>query len=125
MRIPGLFAVEEVYTAKDVRKIFPNKVNTALKNTVAWFEGLVKIADDDWQRYHQHKMITDVQREACRYLGLDREWNFSAFDVVSNVCPACFTQVNPKAIVCSSCKCIIKPELFQSSFVIMAGGYQC
>lgn len=114
MRVPGLFAVEEAYDVTSVRKHFPDKINTALRNTVAWFEGLIKIADDDWQRYHQHKMITDIQREACKYIGADREWNFSAFDIVSNLCPACQTAVNPKAIVCATCQCIIKPELYKS-----------
>jgi len=57
-------------------------------------------------------MITDLQRIACKYLRLTREWNFDVFEALGNLCWACKTALNPTAIICQNCKAIINKTEF-------------
>lgn len=109
---PGMFWVEGVRIPAEVEQKFPEKVKKAKNNTIAWFMNLVTIADDDWKRLHQHKAISDLQRKACSYLGLEREWNFDIFQQNDNLCPACMTVLNPKALVCNVCKVVVNQVEF-------------
>lgn len=111
--IPGIFFVEGVFSKDVIKAIHRDKLRIALGNTAAWFERLVKLADDDWARYHQHKTISDVQRDACNYLGIRREWNFEVQDVLNNLCPACKSSIHPEAIICAVCKTVLNVEEFK------------
>jgi hypothetical protein len=110
--IPGLFWVEGVYEdhksqerdaqlKQKLKLENAERIHQALQNTTAWFERLIKVADDDWAKYHQYRFITDSQRAACGWLGLQREWNFSVFEANNSLCWACKKVVNPTAIICS------------------------
>lgn len=112
IRKPGLFWIGGVLYEKEIKKDFNHKIIEATRCTEAWFKSLVKIADDDWQKFRQHKMITEWQRTACKWLGINREWNFDAI-TASSTCPACMQVVSPMAIVCNHCKCILKPEEYK------------
>lgn len=110
---PGMFWIEGEVDKGWVRKNFSKQLGIAFRETAAWFERLVKLADDDWSRYHQHGMITDLQRKACNYLQLkNREWNFEVMEILKNLCWACKVSVHPDALICSNCKCVLKPEEF-------------
>lgn len=114
--IPGLFFLEGSLHPLSISKEHKHRVDQARMNTMAWFQRLVKIADDDWARNHQHKMITDLQRSAATFLGLkDREWNFDVFSSENALCWACKSTVNPLAMICSSCKAILKPEEYEKN----------
>ena len=117
-RIPGLFWVNGVLSGKEVYEKYFNEVRDARLNTSAWFEGLVKLADDDWQKNHQHKMITDLQRNACSYLGFkDRDWNVNVIEQIMQaaICPSCRTNVVKGAFVCFNCKYILDVEGYQKN----------
>ena len=74
----------------------------------AWNMELVKLADDDWQRYHKHTVISDIQRIAARQLGYaDRDWLIVEEQLKSSNCPGCGTPVVPTIVVCPSCRCIL------------------
>jgi len=80
----------------------------------AWYLELVKMADDDWQRYRKHVVISDLQRLAARDLGYtDREWTIDPEKLASFSCPACGTSVIPGVAVCPSCRCIIDQEKYK------------
>lgn len=120
--VPGLFWVEGTYVDEDDKKNdelkrtlkfkYQKEINQAILNTTAWFERLIKIADDDWAKYRQYRFITDYQREACNWLGLQREWNFSVFEANNSLCWACKKVVNPTALICS-CGAILNPEEYE------------
>lgn len=119
--VPGIFYVDGAMTPKFVKDNHKAKVDQAQKNTAAWFLRLVKLADDDWQRYHQHKGITDLQRSACKYLGIPREWNIDIFELKSSLCWSCKTSVNPEAIICS-CNAILNAAAYEANKDRYVGG---
>ncbi len=109
---PALFWVEGEWTKADFEKSFAKEIQKALDAQIAWFRKLVKIADDEWQHFHQHKMISDLQRTAAKMLNFKREWLDDSSDMITK-CPACMTLVSQHATVCFACKCILNLEKFK------------
>lgn len=109
---PAVFYLPDSWNSDSVMKNHRDKVNAALEKQKNWFKKLVLLADDDWQKYHQHKMITDLQRLAAKLLNIDREW--TALEVLPLSCPACNTKVVPTQAVCHNCRCIINPEAYKN-----------
>jgi len=80
----------------------------------AWYLSLVKMADDDWQRYHKHSVISDIERLAARDLGYtERPWLIVTEQLPSSSCSACGTPISTAVIVCPSCRCILKPDEYK------------
>lgn len=117
---PGLFAVPGVVTAEDFENDDDLKELLAFitKQQENWFDRLIKLGDDIWNRYHQHGAITDLMRYAAKSLGkADLDWmKVSASSEerpTMTTCPACMTTVNDKAIICSSCGCVLNADAYE------------
>lgn len=105
---PGLFWVPGVISPSSVEKTYPDKVAEVKRLQNRWFLALVKIADDDWARYKQHRMITDIQRQAAKSLGLStKEWLVMPDPVTMTKCPACFSFIEEGTIKCKYCGAIL------------------
>jgi len=63
------------------------------------------IADQEWERTHNYMFITDVQRRAARWLGLEKEWSYEPKAMAE--CPACGEKVKPGVAVCRSCGAVL------------------
>jgi len=119
---PGLFFVAGGYTNEEVlreKDIQPELIKTRnLQNT--WFKVLVSTADDDWSRHKMRRMISDLQRLACKCLNLERPWDID-LEVVSSVkmtpCKFCRAEVHPDAIICMHCRGILNMERYKVEFV--------
>lgn len=109
---PALFWVEGHKSAEQVIKEFPNQLEAAKNRQNNWFISLIRLADDDWTRYHQHRGISDIQRYAAKTLGMDRDWMQSTIDNATVPCPLCRTQVSMEAIICASCNYIINMKKY-------------
>jgi hypothetical protein len=72
-----------------------------------WFGKLVQRADNDWNRYKNNKVISDNQRFAARALGYERDWLNPSIEEVPVKCPSCFTNVDPRAVVCANCRFVL------------------
>jgi hypothetical protein len=108
---PALFWVPGEFTAEEILKKFPEKCTEAIQKQNKWWIRLVRVADDIWSRFKQHKLITDLQRHAARDLGLNgKEWAMEPTPVSLIKCPACKTMVESDAVICSSCKAILRPD---------------
>lgn len=108
---PGLFWVYGAWEVPDIKAMYADKLALAQKQQTRWFGRLVQIADDDWAKYHQHKMISDLQRYAASALGAPKEW--SAPHIVAatmDTCPACRSNIPAGALVCMVCKTVVNPE---------------
>lgn len=111
---PGLFWVPGEFSKNDVLNKFGDKIKAAREAQNRWYLRLVRMADDDWSRYHQHKSISDTQRHAAKSLGLDKEWLISPKNVVEKRCPGCKSVVHPEAAICPSCRCILDKAKWQA-----------
>ena len=118
---PALFWVEGGWNASEITEKFKAECEKAKKSQNQWFLRLIKLADDDWAKFHQHKMITDVQRFAAKTLGLNREWAVEPEPVTMIKCPACTTLLEDTAIVCKNCKVILKAEEAKRLGLVFAG----
>jgi hypothetical protein len=114
LALPGLFYVEGVQNKNSIKANHSDKLELAFQNTTYWFERLVMMADNDWQRTHQHKVITHLQRMACKFLNLTREWNFEVMSHLENLCWACKSAVHPDALICMNCKTVVKPDEYNA-----------
>jgi hypothetical protein len=104
---PGMFAVNAPLMEADVIDEYAAELHEARESQNMWMERLVRIADDDWQRYQQHKVVSDIQRRAAKVLNLEREWAKDLTMDRMNKCPSCKAVIDPLAIVCSNCNFVI------------------
>lgn len=107
---PAVFFIPEPMSTNTVIEKYQKEMASALLSQRNWFGKLVKRADDDWEKYHQHRMIGDIHRSAANFLGFDREWLLVIKEVVN--CQACKTRVDPTAIICANCRCILNPKAY-------------
>lgn len=107
---PALFYVEGHLTPEEVKKQHSKKLEEYRIKHRNWCIALVKMADDDWQRFHTHRAVTDRQIDAAKFLGLEREWVIRPEEVTNIKCPACFSYVNAHAAICYNCKAVINAE---------------
>lgn len=107
--MPGLFWVEGHWSSEEIVFKHYNKLEEADNRQTKWFSVLVRIADDDWSKYKQHKFVSDLQRYAARAMGLQREWLTAVIDEINIQCPLCKGFVRPDAIVHSECGFVMKP----------------
>jgi hypothetical protein len=109
---PGVFFVDGVFTSEQVKERFPVEVAKASKVQWDWWKRLVRLADDTWQTSHIIAQIGDLDRTACRMLGLKRAWLDDSPDSMTK-CPVCTTLISTSAIVCFACHVILKPEEYK------------
>ncbi len=113
---PALFKVFGEWTKEQCLEGFQEEIQLALKQQDGWFRRLVALADDDWNRYHQHKMISDLQRYAAKHLNYSSEWTSivtSAAAQITKTCPACTMQIPTGALICPVCRTLINPAEFE------------
>ena len=104
---PGLAFLRGEYTLPELKTKHSAVLQKLRSEHRLWYQELVKLADDDWQKYHKHTVISDLQRIAARDLNLEREWLMASIESEPQFCPACGTRVQSGVVVCSSCRCII------------------
>lgn len=112
--IPGLKAFDGVHDVLSIKVRFKPEIESLFARQNQWLLNLVQRADDEWQRYHNHKIITDEQRIAAKCLHLDRDWNIDISKAAMIKCPVCQTHVSALAIVCAFCKAVINTEKYKN-----------
>lgn len=119
---PAIFWVDGELSYSAIEKTHKETIERVKQFQLNWFRRLVTLADDDWERTRQHRSITDMQRTACKLLGLDRPWIIPAANAkeTKKLCIACRSVVDPLAIVCATCKAILDPVAYAS--LSFAGG---
>jgi len=105
--LPGWLKTEEVMLANRAECV------KHLSAQNKWFSNLIKIADDDWQRYHKHTVISDFQRTIADIMNLNLDqhpWMSAttamAEEVLTKECIGCFSKIDPRAKVCPVCRVI-------------------
>lgn len=109
---PGVFWLQDALTAEQVKKNFASEVSKAAKAQHDWWRRLVRMADDTWQRTRVMAQIGDLDRTACRQLGLKRDWLDDSPDAILK-CPVCTTLISKTAIICFACHVVLQPEEYK------------
>jgi hypothetical protein len=108
---PGLFWLPEevsLLTLTSKHKDLLEENKRVQKN---WFINCCKIADNDWQRYHQHNVISHTQRIMADLIGWrpeEHEWMSPLTTLKTTPCPACGLQTT--AAICPNCRCVLDKE---------------
>lgn len=113
---PGIFAIplKVVTDVKVLETQYAEQMANARQEQDKWEINLLKMADDDWSKSgHMHRAVSNLQRDIAKRRKLDKEWLYVpegelAYDMIK--CPACKSPVDKTAVVCASCKLILKPE---------------
>lgn len=112
---PGLFMLPTEVSLEQIITKHKGALMSAEKKQLMWFGKLVQQADNDWNRYKRHTVISDIQRFAARALGLDdKEWLTPEAHEINLKCPMCLSAVKPEASICATCRCILNEEKYAS-----------
>jgi hypothetical protein len=109
---PAIWWVDEEISVSQVLTKYKSVYDDKKARQRKWFVNLIKMADDDWIRYHQHNVISDFQRKIGHMLDLnpdDHEWMvpLALQQGRTEACPFCGTSIVKGAVVCSTCHQII------------------
>lgn len=110
---PGIFWVEGHHSVEEIIKKFSAELKEATDRQYKWFEALVKMGDDDFAKYGQHRAISDLQRHAAGFLKLDRPWAKKIEEQRMISCPACVQTIPELALVCSHCQTIVNSQEYE------------
>jgi hypothetical protein len=114
---PGMFYVSGKYTKEEIKKQFPDKVKLAATQQRVWGMELVRLADDDWQKYHRLKSINELPRYFAELFGLKRDWLalVPEEEVKEELirCKFCAETIPAVAIVCPNCKNILDSKKYE------------
>jgi hypothetical protein len=112
----GGYTKEEAKTASEVQPL----ITEARRLQNEWFKRLVATADDDWARHRLRKMVSDLQRLACKHLNLERPWDIEleiGAAIRMTQCKFCRADVHPEAVICMHCRGILNMERYKVEFV--------
>jgi len=110
---PGIFFIPVKKTITEVKEECRVELAQAETSQNRWFLNCCKIADDDWNRYHQHRVISDTQRKMAELIGWTQdkhEWLSAVVNSQDSKCPACGTPIMFGIVICPNCKVILDKE---------------
>ena len=116
---PGIFFIPGYVTADDILedKELSHTLKIVKSKQNLWFKAITQLADDDWQRYAKHTVISDFQRTAALHLGLSpasHPWMSPEQIIELPKCPACGAVHQPEIAVCGNCSCILNREKYNT-----------
>lgn len=112
---PGLFWKPGEWNLSKILDGLKNELQEVKARQRRWFIKLVQLADDDWEKTQQHKFISDMQRHACKSLGLERPWIIIPKTTEGlTKCVACQSIISVDAVICPNCRCILNKSKYES-----------
>jgi hypothetical protein len=84
------------------------EIAAARERLAEFYRRQVAQADAEWSSHHRHSLLSDVQRRAARYLGVEREWLFEPEKLAD--CPVCGERVKPGVALCRGCGAVLDRE---------------
>jgi hypothetical protein len=114
---PGIFWRTGEYTTARVRNDLQEELAQIKTIQRRWFEAIVRVADDDWEKTRTHYAISDFQRIAARAIDPDnkrnRPWILSTAEVPetpeTTLCRACGSDIPVGVAICRYCRFIVDP----------------
>lgn len=109
---PGLFWFAENLNKEQIKTQKVKELAEARGLQKQWFIHLVELADRDYSKTGHAMSVSDTQKLAATHLNLQRPWNVTLASLDTR-CPVCQQMVRPDAIVCQSCRAVLKPEEYK------------
>jgi len=112
---PGVFWMPGAWDAGKVLSELKAELLACSLAQRRWFIEITKIADNDWNRYHQHNVISDFQRKAAELLGYtkeEHEWMAPSLIMDARRCPGFNTSVSAGVVICPNCRRILDKEKY-------------
>jgi hypothetical protein len=113
---PGLFWVPGRVENEQLLSVYKTLLKEMNFKQNNWFHAICRMADNDWNRYHQHNVISDFQRKAAHLLNWrpeDHPWMNNRSMENASSCPACGTLNQANNVICSGCRFVLNPERFK------------
>jgi hypothetical protein len=115
---PGIKAIAGKHSKEDIKKNFPELLEALRNAQKLWYGEMVKAADDIWSDPNargKSQSISDLQRKAAGFLGLNKEWvTVNRIDQVR--CPACTNFIPGSALICPMCKTVLNQVEYDKKF---------
>lgn len=114
---PGIFVVDRIFSSvREAASELIAELPAILEAQRKWFFSLVNTADAEFNQYHQNpQVVSDLQRMAARELNLkNKPWLQDFTQLSLNNCPACYTSVNDKAVICPNCRYVLNADKYKS-----------
>jgi hypothetical protein len=123
---PGLFWAAGQFTKAEAFEKLAREITEARQLQENWFRALVEQADDYWQKFHARRMISSLQRKACAYLGVMRDWNIQSeldmqVDLDMAPCKFCRSPIHREAFVCPQCSGILDMKKAKEAGYVTSG----
>lgn len=113
---PGLFWIAGQWLKADILDKNKDLFTHRRQMQVEWFKRLVDAADDEWAKNRMRRMISTLQKLACKAIGLEREW-MTDIEVAHNLslvkCKFCRADIDPEALVCPHCRSVLDVKKFE------------
>ena len=85
------------------------EIETGNQNMVAEFGRRIAAADMLWAKPMEQVNISDLDRQACRYMGQERPWSYTPKQMFD--CPGCGQKIQENVITCGHCGAILDAPL--------------
>lgn len=109
----GLMAIEGEISEQILKVKYKGQLQELKDAQTKWFKRLVVLADNDWEKYHTHVSISDLQRKAVQMLNLSRPYMDVIKSDIPMICPVCQDLIPVGAIVCKTCKAVLDPVKYK------------
>lgn len=109
----GLLAIDGEINGQILKTKYKDHLQELKNCQTRWFRKLVVMADNDWEKYHTHVSISDLQRKAVSMLNLERPYMDVIKSDVPKLCPVCQDLIPVNAIVCKSCKAVLDVDKYK------------
>ena len=113
---PGIFWVPGALTLEEIKSQYSVELIKARSAQRAWMNNICRMADDDWNRYHKHSVISDFQRKSAEILGWsadEHEWMNTSLTINPEKCPNCQIALAKGTVLCPSCRCVLDLEKYK------------
>lgn len=117
---PGLFWVHGRLTIQQVKDKHSDLLEFYQKRQTKWFHNLVSIADADWEKNKNRLAVSDLQRIAAQYLGIQKDWVIATIQE-NMTCPFCKALISVDSVKCYNCKEVVNPVAYKKMMEARVG----
>lgn len=119
---PGITFIQGNVSLEEFKVVYSDEYKRIKKSQDRWLLNVIKETDNDWNRYHNLRVVSDHARFAARKFKLDKEWLRDAITALEDVhCIACRSKIDKEAIVCPICRTVQDPIKFKEMGLSLAG----